>query len=203
MEIIGISGPIGSGKSTVSRLLKQCYADNGKKVVILSLGHKVKEVCCLMFKWDINRLNDDYAYKEGNTNDDGSMDLACTLLNVRSRREVLQRLGTDGVRNGFNTDAWVIALEMEMQQIKDDYDVAIIPDIRFLNEIAMIEKSSGINIQISRDNNHTTKETKHISEQEWRQHQVWDAIIDNTFDPTDDSMDNLKQSVKDVYHEFN
>jgi len=181
MKIIGISGLIGTGKSISGTILNDMINSRGQTSSIINFGDKIKEISCLLFHWDITRLGDDYSYKEGNLLDNGDIDPACKLLNVRSRREVLQKLGTEGIRHGFNPATWVISLQLDIMDIDDDY--VIIPDVRFVNELSWIKKQNGILIKVTRDHNNTTLETTHISEHEWGSWTEWDYVIHNVIDP--------------------
>lgn len=86
-------------------------------------------------------------------------------------RELLQRLGTEGVRNGVHTNAWVNALfadykynltydtlvgavrnmiHKEDNKVSDTYPNWIITDMRFPNEFDAVKQRNGITIRIVR-----------------------------------------------------
>ena len=184
MKLIGISGKSGAGKDTVGVMLGSIITGGGKSCIQLSFADILKDNLCTMYGWNRVRMSHDTAYKEGNTNDDGSPDLACELLGM-TRREALQHYGTDGVRHGFHTDAWVIALEVAIASGKyEGIDVGIITDVRFFNEINMIKKYDGHMIRVNRVGNTPTltAHTDHISEYEWTKWDQWDGTFTNITD---------------------
>ena len=182
MQIFGIAGKAGSGKDTVYAQMYQMLDERGYRVGKLSFASTLKDVCVLMFGWDRDRLEHDFDYKEGDTLDDGSPDPACAALGM-TRREVMQKVGTEAMRNGLHRDVWIIALQLAIA--RGDYghlDVGVITDCRFLNEIDFVTRNNGKLIQVERiDNVGTlTDKTEHASETEWQlMEDVWDATIQN------------------------
>jgi len=82
-------------------------------------------------------------------------------------REFLQKLGTEGMRDGLHTNVWINALfadyKRKLELVKSDspkYDLKveesgeypnwIITDMRFPNEIAAVELRGGITIRVNR-----------------------------------------------------
>jgi len=185
MNIIGISGRIGAGKDTVHQLLTQHYENMGYKCTKLSFAKPIKDICTSMFDWDRERLEYDFPYKEGNTLDDGSLDPACQMLKM-TRREVMQKIGTDAMRNGLHYDVWVIAMKLAIARGDyDEFDYGFIPDCRFINELSFVKSMNGKCIQVRRIGEQTTltDKTDHISETEWQQWTDWSCIADNIIDP--------------------
>lgn len=181
MKIIGISGASGSGKDTAYQLLKSYLESEGLKCVQLSFAEKLKDACTLLFGWDRSRLQTDVAYKEGSTLDDGSPDPACVMLGM-SRREVMQKIGTEAMRKGLHEDVWIIVLKLAiMDGHFDGFDFGFITDCRFQNELKLVRDMGGTLIQVQRegDSGTLTQHTTHASEQEWRKWTDWDHIITN------------------------
>lgn len=245
MIILGISGPVGSGKNTVADLLIEQFEQDGIKARRISFASKLKDVCCLMFGWDRERLESDPLYKEGGLGgwvprdnpgevpmskeelllslSDGHFpsdcadpdltpkeleqadqeirdrlwkenqiryveldtDEACVALGL-TRRQLMQMIGTEGMREQVNPDFWVILVRLAMSRGEyTDLDVGIISDARFSNELNFI-KETGFTMQVRRTSNTSlTPYTTHQSEREWQawgaQH-GWDIRIDNCGD---------------------
>lgn len=143
--IFGISGKMGSGKDTVGKIIYDMLKPNCK---ITHFADPLKDLC-------INYLGlsyDDVYTENGKKqfNDFWKM----------TNREILQKVGTDAFRNGFDKDVWVKITELNILS-KHDCNY-IIPDIRFDNEAEMVIKHGGIVLNIERNN---WNKNSHISEQ--------------------------------------
>lgn len=73
-------------------------------------------------------------------------------------RELLQKLGTDAIRDNLHEDAWVNALFVDYHQT----DKWIITDMRFPNEFEAVKQFGGITIRLNRPgvapvNNHPSE----------------------------------------------
>lgn len=193
MQVIGIAGAAGSGKDTAYEQLRDRLEQQGLRCTKLSFARRLKDACSTMFKWDRERLESDFAYKEGDALDDGSPDPACRMLNM-TRRQVMQIFGTEAVREGLHPDTWVITVKLDIDDGHfDDYDVGFITDCRFLNEIEFIKNEmNGILFQIKGKGDTNTASAEHASELEWQQFQEWDAIIPNVRCPKLTKEQNLK-----------
>lgn len=100
-------------------------------------------------EWDI--------VKQVSENDENSKD-GFALLPMTGR-EFLQKLGTEAIRNGLHTNAWVNALmseyddntdNIEAIQLKKSNKKFIITDTRFPNELQALEEKNAITIRIVR-----------------------------------------------------
>lgn len=142
--IIGISGKIGAGKSELARLL---YAHHGFEQKIFA--GKLKKIAAIL-----TGLPEDWMYRRDMKDkqlDNWNMTLG----------ELQQRLGTDAIRNGLHTDAWVYALFADYDGTED----WSISDVRFPNEANMITNMGGIMVRI--DGSRTGpggRDPNHISE---------------------------------------
>jgi hypothetical protein len=188
MKLIGFSGEAGAGKDTAYLMAQEYLNDWGHSYTKLSFADKLKDICVLLFGWDRVRLDHDVAYKEGNTNDDGTPDLACQLLG-KTRRQVMQEIGTEAMRDGLHKDVWVIVKMIQISRGEfNQFDYMFLTDCRFLNEMKFVRSLGGVLVKLERvDENgqpytHTTR-TAHASEQEWRQWDDWDYVIQNYVDP--------------------
>ena len=78
---------------------------------------------------------------------------------LMTAREILQVVGTDIFRNYFDTGIWVKATMREIE--KDPCLVALISDVRFPEEVDIINENNGYIFQLTRD---VCKIDAHISE---------------------------------------
>jgi hypothetical protein len=113
-------------------------------------------------------------------------------------REFLQRLGTEGLRNGLHSNTWVNALFADYKPTKKEggfqrivksggipvdfqYEVEypnwIITDMRFPNEFEEVKRRNGFTVRIDRPNN-PHKQSEHISETALDSHK-FDIRFDN------------------------
>lgn len=194
MQVIGFTAKVGGGKDTAGMLITQALEEKGYRVTKLSFAKPLKDVCTMMFGWDRERLEHDFDYKEGDTLDDGSPDPACTALGM-TRRVVMQKLGTEAMRNGLHSDIWIIALKLAIQRGEyDDYDYGLLTDCRFLNELQFVRDLDGTLIRVEREGEQSTltDKTQHASELEWESWESWDAIVTNKIDSNLSKEENLR-----------
>ncbi len=186
MKVIGFTAKVGGGKDTAGLLITQALEEKGYRVTKLSFAKYLKDICTMMFGWDRVRLEHDFDYKEGDTLDDGSPDPACEALGM-NRRVVMQKIGTEAMRNGLHADIWVIALRLAIQRGEyDDYDFGLLTDCRFLNELQFVRGLDGTLIRVERSGEQSTltEETQHVSELEWEAWTDWDAVVQNIINST-------------------
>ena len=111
--ILTISGKARAGKDTLAGFLKEEYEERGHSVLILHNADYLKFVAKEYFDWD------------GEKDDKG--------------RTLLQFLGTDVVRSRV-PDIWVNTISELMKGLRDEFDVFIVPDCRFPNEVNVLER---------------------------------------------------------------
>ena len=140
--IIGICGLIGSGKGTVADILVENH--NFHK---LSFADKLKDGVASVFGWDRDMLEGDTdrsrIWRE-KADDFWSNETGKEV----TPRLVLQLFGTDCMRNGFFDGIWVSLVK---QKILENPDTNwVIPDVRFPNEVQMIQSVYGEVWQVRR-----------------------------------------------------
>ena len=113
-----ISGKAQHGKDTAASILREIFEENGKSVLITHYGDLVKYICKTFFGWDGKK--DEYG------------------------RNLLQYVGTDVIRSK-DPDYWVKFVNGIISFFSSEWDLVIIPDTRFPNEIEFL-KSSGLNV---------------------------------------------------------
>jgi hypothetical protein len=198
---ISFSGRAGSGKTTVSEYIKSHFIKNYFTVKNFGFASPLKDALCLWFDWDRNRIDSDFSYKEGSQLDDGSPDPYCQALNM-SRREIMQKFGTECMRHGMHKNFWIIMADLSVKLGKvNDSDIYLISDARFLNELEWIKSVNSYSILVVRaecqygedsdyilknikkyDNFTLTDKTMHSSEKEFLEWNGYDETIINFID---------------------
>ena len=193
MKVIGISAKAGGGKDTAYELLKKSLDERGYRITRLAFADVLKEALGIILGFDVERLKWDYDYKQGNTLDDGSPDPACEMLGM-NRRVIMQRFGTEAMRQGLHPDIWIIALKLAIKRGEyDEYDVGVLTDCRFVNELQFVKDMNGMVVKVERHGDVSTliDDVDHASEIEWERWTEWDVTIKNRIVPEWDVEANL------------
>lgn len=149
VRLIGLVGKAGSGKDT---LADEIAADGWEKV---AFADSLKRMCI-----DYLGLSHDDAYTQ-----EGKM-----RMNPHwgmTNRTILQKVGTDAMRNGFDKDVWVKILQIRIRKMLDEGRKVVITDCRFDNEAQMVEDMGGLVVEVVRDSqskNLSSVEQQHASE---------------------------------------
>lgn len=206
MKVIGISGKAGSGKDTVFSIIKSDLENKGYRVTQLSFAKKLKDACSILFGFNRDKLDHDFEYKESMILPSGKIDPACEMLGM-TRRTIMQRLGTEAIRNNFHQDTWVITLKLAILNGEyNDYDYGFVTDCRFLNEIDFVKGMDGKLILVNRcgSTKTLTAEIKHSSETEWEQNTKWDFVIPNEVHDhlsQEENLEKLKNKIRNTIGE--
>lgn len=198
MKVIGISAKAGAGKDTAYNLLKDSLETKGYKITRLAFADKLKEALGIIFGFNVDRLMWDYDYKQGNTLDDGSPDPACEMLGM-NRRVIMQLFGTEAMRQGLHPDIWIIALKLAINRGEyDEYDVGVLTDCRFVNELQFVKDMDGLVVKVERHGDVSTliEDVDHASETEWEKWTDWDATVENIINPKCSVEENLESFQK-------
>jgi hypothetical protein len=96
-------------------------------------------------------------------------------------RNILQKMGTECMRNGYAKDIWVRALEMRIRKegITNDWCVT---DVRFIEEADAIKKWGGFVVLVNRPNLPQIATAQHASETSMADWGGWDYELDNSGD---------------------
>lgn len=175
--IIGINGKIGSGKDTVGKIIQylQCHntgeitiqdvmsnpehewwLEEQSKFEIKKFAGKLKQIASLLTGIDVEKF-EDQEFKKTNLSDEWSYLQQSGRSKVwlpMTVRELLQKLGTEAMREGLHTNVWVNALFADYQPIgwePEDVSNWIITDMRFPNEMEAVVEKNGITIRVVRD----------------------------------------------------
>lgn len=141
--VVLISGFARSGKDTSAGILKTILEGMWKRVKITHYADHLKNLCKDWLDWD--GVKDDYG------------------------RTLLQYVGTNIVREQYPA-YWVDHMVQMLKFFGSMFDVALIPDTRFPNEIERIRQSGykTVHLRIDRgpdfDNGLTEEQKNHISE---------------------------------------
>ena len=107
-------------------------------------------------------------------------------------RDILQKAGTDAMRNVFGKDIWVKVAERELKKHLDLNVACLIDDVRFPNEAELIHKYGGIVIRIDRVMPGNEADS-HESETAMDSYTKWDHVIANNGTKRD-----LKRSIRTI-----
>jgi hypothetical protein len=125
MAIISISGKIGSGKDTVAEMIQNLYPDT-PKWEIRKFADKLKQISSLILNIPVEKFEDQEFKKLS----------AGPEWDNMTYREILQRVGTDCMRQNLHKEVWANALAADYTS-KSNW---IVTDTRFPNEIAKIKQ---------------------------------------------------------------
>ena len=141
--IIGISGKMGCGKDTVAKIIENNFKE--KDFVITHFADPLKRFCMDYLGLSYNDVYTESGKKKFN------------YFWGMTNREILQKVGTNALRNGFDKDIWIKIMKTEFARYKN----VLIPDVRFDNEAQLILQEKGIVLNVQRD---YSINDKHISE---------------------------------------
>jgi len=155
MSLIGITGKIGSGKTTISDYLQtQGYTEYSMANPLKKIGE--------IFHFDAHQL---YGSQEQKMEINPYWGI--------SSRHFLQKFGTDICRDylpkvipemNISPTIWVRLFDIE--RTKNPTKKYVVSDVRFVDEATYIKQAGGIIIRVVRDTDRSTSEHKHSSEVE-------------------------------------
>jgi hypothetical protein len=180
--LIGLSGKRGSGKNTVAEII-QAHQTGWR---IKAFADKLKLIASILTNV---RLEEMYS-QEGKKLFLPEWDMTVG--------EILQKIGTDAIRNGLHSEAWILAT---LTDYSPTLDKLIICDMRFPNEAEAIKARGGILIRMEGDplqqQGDGTRDDTHPSETALDTYTGFDKIIFNI-----GSRQELEVVVKDIIREL-
>lgn len=199
-KIIGISGKIGSGKDTFAERFailsetpcqRHAFADKVKENLQLLTDYPMT----LIYAKGEPFTNEIYNYTQVDKN------VLLPLWN-KAVGESLQIIGTDALRDRFDSDVWVKSLFSTVgKKILEMGHILLIPDVRFKNEANYILENGGIIVRLEGDPADIKKNSKrdmnHKSETEL------DDFQDFTFTFKSVNMELLDLNIKKVLNFIN
>lgn len=141
-KIIGILGFIGSGKGTAGDHLVKQYGFHK-----VSFAASLKDAVASIFRWPRHLL-------EGDTEESRAWREAADPYwskkfgFIVTPRWVLQKIGTNVMRDHFHQNIWIWSLEKQLIDLSGDI---VITDVRFVNEIQVIRNLGGETFWVKRD----------------------------------------------------
>ncbi len=146
MQVVSVSGLIGAGKDTAANHLIQ-----QRSFVRVSFSAALKDAVSAVFGMDRAML-------EGDTPEARAAREAIDpwwsreLGYEASGRNILQRIGTEVMRDGFHPNIWVLAVKRRLDSMyKTANNGAVMSDARFFNELDMVYQMGGTTIRVIRD----------------------------------------------------
>lgn len=148
MVLIGLMGCKHAGKDTVADYLVSHHG-----FVKYAFADPVKQICQVMFRLETRQLHDPLAKEE--------MDERWGM----TPRQMMQKVGTDMVRNMWGDDFWVANMEARFQSSSPTH--VVVSDVRFQNEADWIKKHRGILVRVKDTTSASSSTTDHhVSETE-------------------------------------
>lgn len=200
---IGFSGKKQSGKDTAAKFAKEILEQRGRRAEIIAFADPIKEICINLFGLPRELVYGNYSDKETLTHilwdkmpEGIQLKYSERQLPVSLRtgpmtiREVLQVFGTDIMRRMY-PNIWA---EAPFRHNWFGTDFVIFSDVRFLNEIEVVEKHRGVIIRVVRE---TSLSDTHTSETELDQY-TFKNVIDNNGD-LEDLYHNVFIFLKGIY----
>ena len=146
--IIGLSGYAKSGKDTVAEMIQEIHPD---KWEVKKFSGKLKVIASILTGIPAHQF-EDQEFKSSILGEEWWKNYG-DFYHQTTVRDFLQILGTDAIRNGLHTNAWVNALMADYKPRKmSEYNPSswIITDCRFPNEAEAIKDRGGIIVRIDR-----------------------------------------------------
>lgn len=176
--IISLSYKARVGKDTVADYLVKKYS-----FCKTSFADPLKRGCKEIFS-----LTDEQVY--------GSLKETVDEYWQMTPRYILQKVGTDCLRNHFDKDVWVKATGAKV--LSDPNKNFVIPDARFPNELEAVRNWGGKLIKVTREETAAiTGIVKHESEIALENYSDWDFILvnDGSFDDLYEKVDGIMRNV--------
>jgi hypothetical protein len=209
--IIGINGKIGSGKDTVGLIIQYLtdelnkanpkefteWVDGGFHTSdwkIKKFAGKLKQIASILTGATLEQL-EDQDFKKLEMSPEWGI----------TYRELLQKLGTEAMRNVIHENVWVNALMADYKHEPTgtfynnqggqilELPNWVITDMRFPNEMDVVKARGGITIRVNRTNRwNKPQDIEHASETALNNHE-FDYVIDNN-----GSMSDLVDKVRTI-----
>lgn len=149
-----LTGKAQSGKNETARIIKEYYENNNKKTVVISYAKYLKDYIKEITNWD--------------------------GLEESKPRELLQQIGVELIKNKIDENLLINRIKEDIEVYSYFFDVIIIGDARFINEIESIKDENTIVLNIvGKENNLTEEQKNHITETALNNYNNYDYIIEN------------------------
>ena len=179
---IGFTGRMKAGKDTSANFLKEEFLRSDEPSIQaftqLAFADSLKQICMEHLGLTHHQCYDQDGKEEYNK------------FWGMTNREILQRIGTEAMRNGFHKDVWAKITELRIKDAIKRNAFFIITDVRFPNEAETIRRNGGVVVRIIRPNIESNGIVGHASEQD-----LPGRLIDGTV-YNDGSLDDLHKKIK-------
>jgi hypothetical protein len=193
MNILALSGKMGSGKNTVATIINQL---TNNKFEEKSFASKLKQIASILTGIPVEKF-EDQEFKKSFLGDEWTNhtfyeDGSPNMYQKMTTRQLLQKVGTEAMRNNVHPDVWVNALfadyistsretgtildKLSELGYENNFPNWIISDLRFPNEFDAIKLRDGLCIRINRNSDN---KSNHISETSLDHIENWDWVINN------------------------
>lgn len=176
--IIGFGYQARVGKDTAADYLAKYHAFSRR-----AFADSLKGACHIIFGLTDSQLH-------------GNMKEVVDRFWGTTPRDILQRVGTECLRNGFDQEVWVKSLEHYLLRKGDKHTDWAISDLRFPNEAEAVRRMGGLVVRIDRDPSLRIPKLPpqtHASETAMDSYERWDYLIDNNGD-----FNNLYDQLKEL-----
>lgn len=187
INLIGINGKIGHGKDTVAEIIKRL---SYKSWEIKKFAGKLKQIASLLTGIPVEKF-EDQEFKKTKLNSSWSRSIPFGepargfKIENMTVRELLQKLGTEAIRNNLHENAWVNALFADFWGSPEPN--WLISDVRFPNEAREIIHNDGIVIRVIRPGVESSDHPSETSLDDWK----FDYVIENN-----GTLEELEEKVK-------
>jgi hypothetical protein len=134
-KVIGVCGFIGSGKGTVSDILVEQYGFEK-----LSFAGRLKDAAAALFDWPRDLLEGD-TDESRDWREESNLFWTKELGREITPRLVLQLMGTDCMRKGFDDNIWMLIVKQQI--LNNPSTNFVVSDVRFSNERKFIQSLDG------------------------------------------------------------
>lgn len=199
IHIIAFMGKVESGKTAAEKRVREKYDNGSVAVVSYAFATPLKQAC-------YNILNTAFSVPEHafrGTKAEKEADLGDYGLPGQSGRTILQFIGTESFRS-IHPDVWVNYLRNLLTHLEDDLIatsdecdevIAVISDLRFLNEAKVIQGMGGSVVKLLRNSEKEGNEGIPGHQSEVEQDRIKpDYVIDNR----ETSLEQFNKDVLDV-----
>lgn len=148
-NLIGISGKIGSGKDTAAEIIQHLTNPMGLDMFpyeVKKFAGKLKIIASILTGIPVEKF-EDQEFKKQYLGEDWNYQIdKFNPIQKMTVRELLQKLGTDALREGLHNNVWVNALLADYNENSN----WLVTDTRFPNEAEAIKNLGGVVLRIER-----------------------------------------------------
>jgi len=170
MLVVGIAGKKRSGKDTVAQMLMSCAERAGIPTARRAFADALKEECARMIAAEpgFGQPELEVLYRMH------------TDSTKEKYRLLLQWWGTEFKRGMVSNTYWLDKMQAWLSSTGGSYNLVVIPDVRFPNEVEMVKQLGGVIINVRRPG--MVMEDEHISEKALDTYEAWDSVVINDSD---------------------